>query len=142
MARLATGMVTFAQVTLASNFSHPLTALAVLAGVPWRTFTLSGSLQPSVWLLRRLRPLSRPLAFSRPLRVKRFESSPVPFEKVIVSRSSLLYAGWSIETALTTSELGEATTLPFGLGVVSAISPIAGNDASHTDFLRLHRTQG
>ena len=30
---------------------------------------------------------------------------------------------------LNTSELVEATTLPFGLGVVSAISPIAVNDA-------------
>ena len=43
--------------------------------------------------------------------------------------SSLLYAGWSVETALNTSELVEATTLPFGLGVGSAISPIAANDA-------------
>jgi hypothetical protein len=46
-----------------------------------------------------------------------------------VSLSSLLYAGWSIETAPNTSELVEATTLPFGLGVASAISPIAANDA-------------
>jgi hypothetical protein len=115
--------------SLASNFSQPLTALSVSSGVPWRTFTLSGSLQTSVWLLRRLRPLFRTLAFSRPLRVKRHQSSPVPSEEVIVSRSSLLYAGWSIETALNTSEVVEATTLPFGLGVVSAISPIAGNDA-------------
>jgi hypothetical protein len=50
------------------------------SNLPWRTFTLSSSLQAGVWLLRRLRPLSRPLAFSRPCRVKRCQSSPVPSE--------------------------------------------------------------
>jgi len=35
--------------------------------IPWRTFTLSVPLQDSVWLRRRLRPLSRTLACSRPL---------------------------------------------------------------------------
>src|SRR5260221_11911458 len=101
----------------------------MLADLPWRTFTVSRSLQPGIWLLRRLRRLSRPLAFSRPRRVKRCESSPVPSVAMIVSFSSLLYAGWSVETALNTSEVVEATTLPFGLGVVSAISPIAAHDA-------------
>ena len=90
---------------------------------------MSGPLQTSVGLLRRLRPLSRTLAFSRPNWVERLQSSPVPFEAMIVSRSSLLYAGWSKETALNTSELVEATTLPFGQGVGSAISPFAVNDA-------------
>jgi hypothetical protein len=33
--------------------------------LPWRTFTLSLPLQEGIWLLRRLRPLFRPLAFSR-----------------------------------------------------------------------------
>jgi len=33
----------------------------------WRTFTLSHPLQTGFWLLRRLRPLSRTLAYSRPV---------------------------------------------------------------------------
>jgi hypothetical protein len=44
---------------------HPFAPLS--KDIPWRTFTLSVPLQDSVWLLRRLRPLSRTLAFSRPL---------------------------------------------------------------------------
>jgi hypothetical protein len=32
----------------------------------WRTFTLSRTLHPGIWLLRRLRPPCRTLAFSRP----------------------------------------------------------------------------
>ena len=46
-----------------------------------------------------------------------------------MSLSSLLYAGWSVETVLNTSALVEATTLPFGQGVVSAISPFSLYDA-------------
>lgn len=44
---------------------HPFACLWV--GLPWRTFTLSWRLQPGVWLLRRIRPPSRALAFSRPI---------------------------------------------------------------------------
>src|SRR5262245_41897627 len=40
-----------------------------LTGLPWRSFTLSWPLPPGVWLLRRLRPPSRTLAFSRPTKV-------------------------------------------------------------------------
>ena len=36
--------------------------------LPWRTFTLSFPLQKSIGLLRRLRPLTCPLAFLRLLR--------------------------------------------------------------------------
>ena len=61
--------------------------------LPWRTFTLSSPLQAGIWLLRRLCPLSRPLAFSRPLQAKRYQSSLIPTEEVIASRSDLLYAG-------------------------------------------------
>jgi hypothetical protein len=46
---------------------HPLTS--ILTGLPWRSFTVSGPLQLGVWLLRRLRPPSRTLAFSRPTQV-------------------------------------------------------------------------
>jgi len=46
---------------------HPLTS--ILTGLPWRSFTLSWPLQPGIGLLRRLRPPSRTLAFSRPTKV-------------------------------------------------------------------------
>ena len=52
---------------------------------PWQTFTLSWSLQPGVWLLRCLCPLSHSLAFSRPLRARWCESSPVPNEEVVAT---------------------------------------------------------
>ena len=38
----------------------------ILTSLPWRTFTLSTRLPHGVWLLRRLRPPSSTLAFSRP----------------------------------------------------------------------------
>jgi len=44
---------------------HPFAPLS--KDIPWRTFTLSVPLQDGIWLLRRLRPLSHTLAFSRPL---------------------------------------------------------------------------
>jgi hypothetical protein len=44
---------------------HPFTSVSF--GLPWRTFTLSWPLQPGLWLLRRLRPPLRALAFSRPI---------------------------------------------------------------------------
>jgi len=51
-------------------YRHLLSSLHLFAplfkDIPWRTFTLSVPLQDGIWLLRRLRPLSRPLAFSRP----------------------------------------------------------------------------
>ncbi len=46
---------------------HPLASVSF--GFPWRTFALSGPLQPGLWLLRRLRPPSHTLAFSGPLQV-------------------------------------------------------------------------
>src|SRR6516162_11943099 len=46
---------------------HPLTS--ILSGLPWRSFTVSWPLQPGIGLLRRLRPPSRTLAFSRPTKV-------------------------------------------------------------------------
>jgi hypothetical protein len=63
---------------------HLLSSLNPFIGIsldfPWRSFTLSPPLQMGLWLLRRLRPLSRVLAFSHPvwLQVKRYESSSVP----------------------------------------------------------------
>ncbi len=63
----------------------------------WRTFTLSAPLQPSLRLLRRLRPPHRPLACSRPPgggnAVREFPSSNT--RDVLATRSCLLYAGRS-----------------------------------------------
>jgi hypothetical protein len=73
------------------SLAHGLAFLSL--DLPWRTFTLSSPLQAGIWLLRRLCPLSRPLAFWRPLQVKRCQSSLIPTEEVIASRSDLLYAG-------------------------------------------------
>src|SRR5712692_10290634 len=58
----------------------------------WRTFTLSRLLQRGLWLLRRLRPLCCTLAFSRPFRARQCESSSIPSENVVATRSCLLYA--------------------------------------------------
>ena len=49
--------------------SSPYPLTSILTGVPWRSFTVSWPLQPGVGLLRRLRPPSRTLAFSRPTKV-------------------------------------------------------------------------
>ncbi len=54
---------------------------------------MSIPLQDGIWLLRRLRPLSCTLAFSRPFRVKQLQSSPVPHERVLATGSCPLYAG-------------------------------------------------
>jgi len=78
----------------------PVDRLAFISlDLPWQTFALSWPLQSGIWLLRCLRPLFRPLAFSWPLRVKRRESSLIPIKEVIVPLSDLLYAGWSIEAS-------------------------------------------
>ena len=50
-------------------FPLSICLLPFLTGVPWRSFTLSMPLQHGLWLLRRLRPPSRPLACSRPTSV-------------------------------------------------------------------------
>ena len=60
---------------------------SVRLDLPWRTFTLSWPLQPGVWLLRRLRPLSRTLAFSRLLRARRCERSLISYREVIATLS-------------------------------------------------------
>ncbi len=50
-----------------SAFRSCIRLLAFWTGLPWRTFTVSRPLQPSVGLLRRLRPPFHALAFSRPI---------------------------------------------------------------------------
>jgi len=76
---------------------------------------MSLPLQQGVGLLRRLRPLSRTLAFSRLFRGKRCESSLIPRENVVAPRSCLLYAGWSSETVLHAGLVMKATTAPVWL---------------------------
>ncbi len=58
---------------------------------------MSIPLQGGIRLLRRLRPLSCTLAFSRPFRVKQLQSSSVPKRKMLATCSCLLYAGRSLE---------------------------------------------
>src|SRR2546430_6557317 len=69
---------------------HLLSSLHLLAplflDLPWRTFALSAPLQPGLWLLRRLGPLSRVLAFSHPSRAWRLQSSLLPLPDVIAPR--------------------------------------------------------
>jgi hypothetical protein len=92
----------------------PVHCLAFIAkDLPWRTFTMSRPLQPSVGLLRRLRPLSRPLAFSRPLRGARCHSSLIPARDISAPRSCLLDAGRSSGATLPAHKLRKATALPF-----------------------------
>ena len=101
---------------------HLLTIL--LLSLPWRTFTLSGPLQPGVWLLRRLRPLSRTLALSRPTPwVKRYESSPVPIVDVIAIRSCPLYTGCTMESSWSVPKPGQAGIIPFWVGRLSQLRP-------------------
>jgi hypothetical protein len=75
---------------------HPLPF--ILTGLPWRTFTLSTRLPHGVWLLRRLRPPSGTLAFSRPA-ARGYSRVGVPqFQtKIPATRSGLLSTGWTLE---------------------------------------------
>jgi len=127
-------------------YRHLLSSLRLFAplftDLPWRTFTLSAPLQRGVWLLRRLGPLSRVLAFSHPLRVLRLQSSLLPLPDVIAPRSCLLYAGWSYETVLARIQSRGGYHLPV-LGMASQpVSPFYSHDASNTGFFRQHRAQG
>jgi hypothetical protein len=74
--------------------------LRYVVAAPWRTFTLSGPLQTGLWLLRRLRPPQRSLAFSRLLarlasvgrnNAVDFPSSILTDDRTV---SCLLHAGW------------------------------------------------
>jgi len=127
-------------------YRHLLSPLRLFASLftdlPWRTFTLSGPLQPGLWLLRRLGPPSRVLAFSHPLQVEWYGSSLLPLIDVIAPRSCLLYAGWSYGTVLTRIQSRGGYHLPV-LGMASQpVSPFYRHDASNTGFFRQHRAQG
>jgi hypothetical protein len=106
----------------------------------WRTFTLSPSLQRGLWLLRRLRPPSRTLAFSCPVG-QRCGSSPVPTSETIATRSSLLYAGWIGDNACQRSDFTGPPPSHFGSGVPQPLAPRPLHDASNRGFFRLHRSQ-
>ena len=89
----------------------------------WQTFTVSWPLPPGIWLLCCLRPLSHSLAFSRPFRARWCESSPVPNEEVIVTRSCLLYAGRTREQSLVDWATTRTAAVPFWPGCLSLFHP-------------------
>ena len=96
----------------------------ILFGLPGRSFTLAGPLQPDVWLLRRLRPPCRALAFSRPTRwVMRCGSSPVPTPMPIATRSCLLYAGRTWKQPPLNFRVNGAAASPFWAGCDSHFHP-------------------
>ena len=76
-----------------------------------------------------------------PFRVKRFQSSLIPTENVVVPLSCLLYAGWSSETVLHAGLVMKATTLPFLVMASQPVSPCPVDDAKVPGFSRQHRAQ-
>jgi hypothetical protein len=107
----------------------------------WQTFTLSGPLQPGLWLLRRLRPPFRTLAFSRPAKagqaVWEFPNSNA--RDISATRSCLLYAGWSGNNACWSIN-HQAHHLPILGRVFQPLSPVTLHDA-YTGSLRQLRPQ-
>ena len=80
---------------------------------------MSTPLQGGIWLLRRLRPLSRVLACSHPVWARRCQSSLIPVADVRAPRSCLLDAGWRSEAVRTAGTRRTATTLPFWVWRIS-----------------------
>jgi len=118
----------------------------------WRSFVMSVPLQRGFGLLRRLRPLSRTLAFSRPLWVKRLQSSPIPVESVLATRSmsAIRRVGCGILLSVSSRSEPHFGIVPSRLNrdrgnhrhlLVQAYQPISlvlTYGASNTDFLRQH----
>ena len=118
----------------------------------WRSFVMSVPLQNGFGLLRRLRPLSRTLAFSRPFRVKRLQSSPIPVESVLATRSmstirrvvcGILFS----VSSRSKTHVGIAPSRPNSdqgnhrhllVQVYQPLSLVLTYDASNVDFLRQH----
>jgi hypothetical protein len=101
---------------------------------------MSSPLQRGVRLLRRLRPLSRVLAFSHPFQVKRYQSPQ--FRVNVLSRSvaACFTPGVRVRYPSLICEQRGTDTFPFGPSV-SAISLVQVYDASDTGFFRQHRSQ-
>src|SRR5207245_1637532 len=103
----------------------------ILFSLPWRPFPLSRPLQPGLWLLRRLRPPSRTLAFSRPLQeVKRYWSSPVPPQETFARSVAACSTPDGLETAPAGNPSPPARRLPFLGQVYQPLTPGVTDDAS------------
>ena len=101
---------------------HPFALFSV--GFPWRAFTLSWPLQPGIWLLRRLRPPYRALAFSHPIQwVMQYGSSPVPTPMPFATRSCLRDTGRTWEHPPLNFRINRAAAFPFWAGCISHFHP-------------------
>jgi hypothetical protein len=103
----------------------------------WRTFTLSTPLQRGFWLLRRLRPPHRTLAFSSPAgagnAVREFPNSNAR-DRSAAGRC-LLYAGRTGDNACRNVDR-QAHRHPILGRVYQPLSPAPRNDASTAGFSR------
>ena len=144
------------------NKNSLLTALSDLKvyldqWLSWRTFALSSPLQVGIWLLRRLRPLSHTLAFSRPLWVRWLQSSPIPFRSVLAILSlpalrrvlcgilplkSLKATIPSWDSPPSEYLTDGANTITFFGEVYQPLSLLSPHDASDAGSSRQHRSQG
>jgi hypothetical protein len=116
--------------------------LPFLTGVPWRAFTLSMPLQHGLWLLRRLRPPSRPLAFSRPTYVGETSTefpSSIGREKQPVAASC---TPGGVRNNVCRTESRHTNRLPVLGRVYQPLSPVGSHDAHNGGSLRQHRSQG
>ena len=126
------------------HLSPPRLQMASLVQVhhSWRTFTLSVPLQHSIWLLRRLRPLPRPLAFSRPdcsgYAVRVFPSSVA---SDCLTRSCLLYAGRSGDITRRTGDR-RVHRRAILAQVYQPLTPVRVHGASTQVPIRQHRSPG
>jgi hypothetical protein len=108
----------------------------------WQTFTVSGPLQPDVWLLRRLRPPVRVLAFSHPACAgKAAWEFPSSVTSDCVTRSCLLYAGRSGDIARWSAD-HRAHRRALLAQVSQPLAPVAVNGASTQVSVRQHRSPG
>jgi hypothetical protein len=98
--------------------------LPFLPGVPWRSFTLSMPLQHGLWLLRRLRPPSRPRAFSRPTYVgetrTEFPSSTGREKKPVAASCT----PGGVRNNVCRTESRHTNRLPFWVGCVNHFHPL------------------
>ena len=109
--------------------------VCVLVHSSWRTFTMSGPLQPGPGLLRRLRPPVRTLAFSRPTHMGKaaWEFPNSNARDISVTRSCLLYAGWTGNNTCP-SDNRQAHHLPILGRVSQPLSPVPLHDAYAGSF--------
>ncbi len=121
---------------------HPLAHLSL--SLPWRTFTMSRPLQSGVWLLRRLGPPLRTLAFSRPpMAVKRRGRSPVPISMTSQRPVAACYTPEEVwHTGLTVQ--GQSPLSSYLLVQVSQpLTPVYSHDAlTQVSYVSIGRRAG